>query len=141
MVKRVSWLSITPEPERELPQAVATLRHGHLPPTAAVDSERERIEHLVLHGRQRDWLAYLHDVIRLIERALLEDDPELARARTRATAVVANHHNLLLALPGRAAERTAVDRARLSELAEDLNTTNPAKEANEHDDIPHEWRT
>jgi len=121
MVKRVSWLSITPEPERELPQAVATLRHGHLPPPAAVDAERERIERLVLHGRQRDWLAYLHGVIGLIERALPADDPELARARTRATAVLANHHNLLLALPGRAAERTAADRARLSELAEDHN--------------------
>ena len=121
MVKRVSWLSITPEPERELPQAVATLRHGHRPPPGAVESERQRIEQLVLHGRQRDWLAYLHGVIGLIERALPADDPELARARTRATAVLANHHNLLLALPGRAAERTAADRARLSELAEDQN--------------------
>ena len=138
MVKRVSWLSITPEPERELPRAVATLRHGRLPPPAAVDSERERIEQLVLHGRQRNWLAYLHGVIGLIERALPEGDPELARARARATAVLANHHNLLLALPGPGAERTAADRARLSELAEDLNTTNHAKETNEHDDIPHE---
>ena len=29
MVKRASWLSITPEPERELPEAVATLAAGH----------------------------------------------------------------------------------------------------------------
>ena len=121
MAKRVSWLSITPEPERELPQAVATLRRGHRPPPEAVAVERERVEQLVLHGRQRDWLAYLHGVIGLIERALPEEDPELGRARVRATAVLANHHNLLLALPGRGAERTAADRARLSELAEDGN--------------------
>lgn len=116
MVKRVSWLSITPEPERELPNAVATLRHGHHPPPEAVESERARIEQLVLRGRQREWLAYLHDVIDLIERAAPGDDPELTRARTRATVVLANHHNLLLALPGGTARRVAADRARLSEL-------------------------
>ncbi len=29
MVKGVTWLSVTPEPERELPAAVATLELGH----------------------------------------------------------------------------------------------------------------
>jgi hypothetical protein len=120
MVKRASWLSVTPEPERELPGAVATLRHGRRAPPEAVESERGRIEQLVLRGRQREWLSYLHGVVELIERTSPGVDPELARARWRATVVLANHHNLLLALPGRAAERTASDRARLSELAEDL---------------------
>jgi hypothetical protein len=127
MVKRVSWLSITPEPERELPRAVATLRHGHHPPPSSVDFERQRIEQLVLRGRQREWLAYLHGVIGLIEHALPGDDPEVTRARMRATAVLANHHNLLLALPGGTAERAAADRARLSELAEDQNPSKPRK--------------
>ena len=120
MVKRASWLSVTPEPERELPEAVAVLRHGRRPPAEAVTAERERIERLVLHGRQREWLAYLHGVIGLIEHALPGDDPAVTNARTRATAVLANHHNLLLGLPGRAAERTASDRARLTELPDDL---------------------
>jgi len=119
MVKRASWLSVTPEPERELPEAVAVLRHGRRPPPEAVTAERERIERLVLHGRQREWLSYLHEVVELLERPV-DGDEQLARARTRATIVLANHHNLLLGLPGRAAERTASDRARLSKLAGDL---------------------
>jgi hypothetical protein len=127
MVKRVSWLSVTPEPERELPEAVATLRHGRRPSPDAIDSERDRIERLVLHGRQREWLFYLHSVVELIERTPAQDDTELGQARSRATAVLANHHNLLLALPGRAAERTTADRARLSELVDHLIPPSPRK--------------
>ena len=126
MVKRASWLSVTPEPERELPEAVATLRLGRRPPPEAVTAERERVERLVLRGSQREWLTYLHDVVELLERPVDGDD-QLARARARATIVLANHHNLLLGLPGRAAERTASDRERLSKLADDLPPSSPAK--------------
>jgi hypothetical protein len=119
MVKRVSWLSVTPEPERELPEAVATMRHGRLASPEAVAAERDRIERLILYGRQREWLAYLHEVVELLERPA-NGDEQLARARARATVVLANHHNLLLGLPGRAAQRTESDRARLSKLADDL---------------------
>jgi hypothetical protein len=38
------------------------------------------------------------------------------RARSRAVAVIANHHNLLLAHPGAGARMTAGDRIRLQEL-------------------------
>ena len=105
MVKRASWLSVTPEPERELPQAVATLRPDAGAGAAAVARERERIERLVLRGSQRRWLAYLHEVVELIDRRAGDGDPDVARARARATAVIANHHNLLLgaARPGRGA--------------------------------------
>jgi hypothetical protein len=127
MVKRVSWLSVTPEPERELPAAVATLRHGRAAPPDAVALERDRIERLVLHGHQREWLSYLHGVVDLIERSSAEGNRELVCARARATVVLANHHNLLLALPGGAAERTAADRARLSELADDLTDLSSRK--------------
>jgi hypothetical protein len=120
VVKRALWLSITPEPERELPEAVATLAHGGVPPADAVVRERARIERLVMRGSERQWLAYLRGVVELIDNgAGAEDpdraqDPDVARARDRARAVIANHHNLLLALPGRAAARTAGDRARLA---------------------------
>ena len=63
MVKRASWLSVTPEPERELPEAVATLSAGHRAGGQAVERERERVERLVLHGSQRRWLDYLHQVV------------------------------------------------------------------------------
>jgi hypothetical protein len=116
MVKRASWLSVTPEPERELPEAVATLAVGHRADAQAIARERDRIERLVLHGSQRRWLAYLHHVVELIDSTASVNNPDVARARTRATAVVANHHNLLLALPGTGAARTAADRATLARL-------------------------
>jgi len=116
MVKRVPWLSVTPEPERELPAVVATLARGGHPTDEALAAETARIEHLVLHGNQRSWLQYLHHVVELIESRSDDSDPEVTQAREVAIAVISNHHNLLLALPGRGARRTEPDRRRLSEL-------------------------
>jgi hypothetical protein len=125
MVKRASWLSVTPEPERELPQAVATLAARRRPPVAAVDRERARIERLVLRGGQRRWLSYLHEVVELIDDTALDDDHDVARARARATAVVFNHHNLLLALAGPGAALTAGDRARLQHISDSSPQATP----------------
>jgi hypothetical protein len=120
MVKRASWLSVTPEPERELPEAVATLTSGRRAPPQAVAAERARIERLVLRGSQRRWLDYLHRVVELIDGPAVtgnpDVDPDVDRARSRARAVIANHHNLLLGLPGAGARLTATDRARLAAL-------------------------
>jgi hypothetical protein len=121
MVKGASWLSITPEPERELPEAVATLACGARADQAAVASETARIERLVLYGSERRWNAYLHRVVELIEERRDESDPDVSRARARAARVIENHHNLLLALPGQGAQRTEADRQRLVQL---LATTN-----------------
>jgi hypothetical protein len=125
MVKRASWLSVTPEPERELPLAVATLAAGRRPPAAAVDRERARIERLVLRGGQRRWLSYLHEIVELIDDTALDDDPDVSRARARAAAVISNHHNLLLALPGPGAALTAGDRTRLRHIADSARQTTP----------------
>jgi hypothetical protein len=114
MVKRAVWLSITPEPERLLPRAVATLRHGSPAPDDLVATERARIERLLLHGRQRQWLEYLHGVVELIDRSAVSGEEPVREARELAAAVVANHHHLLLGLPGRAAQLTASDRTRLA---------------------------
>jgi hypothetical protein len=116
MVKRATWLSITPEPERELPAAVATLAAGHRAEATAVAAEQARIERIVMRRGQRRWLRYLHDVVELIERRTQSVDPEVRRAGERARRVIANHHNLLLGLPGRGARVTAGDRARLAEF-------------------------
>ena len=116
MVKRASWLSIPPEPERELPAAVATLSAGHRAGPAAIAAEQARIERLILHGGRRRWLAYLHDVVDLIAAENGSDDPDVAAARERATKVIANHHNLLLGLPGDGARLTAIDASRLRAL-------------------------
>ena len=98
MVKRASWLSITPEPERELPEAVATLARGGVPTDALVAREAARIERLVLRGTERQWHRYLRGVAELIERNAAATDPAVVRARERAAAVISNHDNLMLAL-------------------------------------------
>jgi hypothetical protein len=121
MVKRAPWLSVTPEPERELPEAVATLRCGAAAAAEAVAEETARIERLVLRGSERRWDSYLHDVVSLIDQRAGDADPDVARAREVAIAVISNHHNLLLALPGRGARRTESDRRRLSELLATIN--------------------
>ena len=119
MVKGASWLSITPEPERELPAAVATLSSGTAASRAEVAAETARIERLILHGSQREWLRYLHRVLELIEQRARDEDPGVRQARALATAVISNHHNLLLALPGRGAQISAADRAKLAQLTTD----------------------
>jgi hypothetical protein len=119
MVRAATWLSITPEPERDLPRAVATLTYGTDPPAAAVTTETERIEGLILRGSQRAWLAYLHGVVELIDRRAHDPDEDVQSARACATAVISNHHNLLLGLRGRGAELTASDRAHLMRLVTD----------------------
>lgn len=121
MVRAATWLSITPEPERELPEAVATLNHGGMPLPAQVAAENERIERVILRGSERSWLGYLHGVVELIDRRAHDPDPDVQRARTRAAAVISNHHNLLLGLRGRGAELTASDRGHLTRLVADTN--------------------
>jgi hypothetical protein len=114
--RRGSWLSLTPEPERELPRLVATLRYGRRPPPEVVAAEETRVNRLVLRGGGAAWLPYLHRVVELLDTDS-PADPAVASARARAIEVLANHHNLLLGLPGRAARRTAEDRVRLEALA------------------------
>jgi hypothetical protein len=89
------WLSITPEPERELPRAIATLRAGGPPEAALVDRETARAEAIVLRGTRRAWRRYLAEAHALAEAA---DDPALAEARAVVEDVVGNHNNLELAL-------------------------------------------
>jgi hypothetical protein len=117
MVKRSVWLSITPEPEAELPAAVATLRSGGPANAWQVDEEAGRIARLITRSGQRSWLRYLRGVLTLIESRAGSPDPAVRRAAVRAAAVLSNHHNLLLALPGAGARRTEGDRARLDRLA------------------------
>jgi hypothetical protein len=81
-----------------------------------VAAEAARIERLVLQGSQRDWNRYLHRAVELIEERRDDPDPDVIRARRLAAGVIANHHNLLLALPGRGAQRTEADRRRLAQL-------------------------
>jgi hypothetical protein len=82
-----AWLSITPEPERELPDAVAALRPG-----GSVEAERARVERLVVRGSRRAWSAYLAEAARLAR------DAPPGEARSVVLDVIENHDNLKLGL-------------------------------------------
>jgi hypothetical protein len=112
-----AWLSLTPEPERELPASVAVLRAAGPATAEAVESERARVERLVVRARSRAWLEYMREVVDLIDNSADNEDPEVERARAVALEVVRNHHGLLLGLPGRAADSTADERERLDAAA------------------------
>ena len=97
---RRQWLALTPEPERELPRAVATLRAEGVPDPGAVDRERARVERLVVRARRGAWLRYVNEVVELIERIGPSADGEVERARRLAGEVVHNHDALLKAWNG-----------------------------------------
>ena len=92
---RHRWLSITPEPELELPEALATLRAGGPPPADLVELERVRAERLVLRGTRRAWRRYLADALVLARNS---QGVEVAEARAVVEDVVHNHNQLELAL-------------------------------------------
>ena len=89
------WLSITPEPESELPRAIATLRSGGPPPPALVERESARAEALVLRGSRRAWRRYLAEALALADSS---HDPAVQVARALVEDVIHNHDNLELAL-------------------------------------------
>jgi hypothetical protein len=95
---RHAWLSITPEPERELPAAIATLRAGRAPSDSAVELERRRAERLVTRGSRRAWTAYIGEAAELARAA--DGEGEVAEARALVLDVIDNHDNLRLGLPG-----------------------------------------
>jgi hypothetical protein len=95
---RHAWLSITPEPERELPVAIATLRAGGAPSDSEVELERRRVERLVTRGSRRAWTAYIADAAALARTTAGEGD--VADARAVVLEVIDNHDNLRLGLPG-----------------------------------------
>jgi hypothetical protein len=95
---RHAWLSITPEPERELPAAIATLRAGGVPTESEVELERRRVEGLITRGSRRAWTAFVADAAALARAT--DGEGELAEARALVLDVIDNHDNLTLGLPG-----------------------------------------
>ncbi|MFI8823764.1 hypothetical protein [Streptomyces sp. NPDC053431] len=84
--RHLDWLGLTPEPERELPEAVAVLRaSAQATPHPTADrarlaaAERRRVEHLVLRGSRRGWLRYLAEVTALVTAVTARLDEPGAR--------------------------------------------------------------
>ncbi|MCJ1676310.1 hypothetical protein MTF65_02850 [Streptomyces sp. APSN-46.1] len=121
--RRLDWLGLTPEPERELPAAVAALRtpshpppkEPALPPEPAlpapsaelVAAERRRLERLILRGSRRSWLRYLAEVAELVTAVAGGPGQGDRAAALLAGEVVLDHHRMLIGLPGTGYARTA----------------------------------
>ncbi|MER6029792.1 hypothetical protein [Streptomyces sp. NPDC001851] len=123
------WLGLTPEPEKELPAAVAALRAPATgrPPAALVTAERRRVERLVLRGTQRGWLRYLREVTALVVDAAAASPTTDPGPALLAGEVVLDHHHMLIGLPGAAYARTAPQRRALERaLAHLRDRTRPA---------------
>ena len=97
---RKQWLSLTPEPERELPRIVATLRANRAPDPEAIERERERIERLVVRARRGAWLGYLDEIGDMVEHTGPGAEGEVERARRVAQEILNNHDALLNAWNG-----------------------------------------
>jgi hypothetical protein len=112
-----AWLSLTPEPERELPAALAVLRARGPASPELLDAERTRAERVVLHGSEAAYLSWLAEAAGLAAAAQASADAGQARADddvARAAAVVrdvvGNQAGLLLGLPGGGDRRDGVRR-------------------------------
>ncbi|MFG2751503.1 hypothetical protein [Streptomyces xanthophaeus] len=147
--RRLDWLGLTPEPERELPEAVAALRAstkgatapGPQDPTgpeaeagpaadadadaeaeaeAEADAERRRLERLILRGSRHSWLRYLSEVTDLVTAVAAGTQPGDPDAALLAAEVVLDHHHMLIGLPGPGYGRTAADRVALESAVRTL---------------------
>lgn len=98
---RSAWLSVTPEPERDLPAALATLRARGAPAPQAVEHERARAQRLVLRGTERRWLAWVAEAEVLAQAGRADADPAVRRAAALVADVASNHRALRLGLPRR----------------------------------------
>ncbi|MFI8389066.1 hypothetical protein [Streptomyces sp. NPDC085540] len=126
--RRLDWLGLTPEPERELPTAVAALRassHGASvgPPLHDLAAEeRRRVERLILRGSRHSWLRYLAEVTDLVTGVAAGSRSGDRAAALLAGEVVLDHHRMLIGLPGPGYGRTAQDRTALERAVRTLRT-------------------
>ncbi|MFC4611261.1 hypothetical protein ACFO9E_26205 [Streptomyces maoxianensis] len=120
------WLGLTPEPERELPSAVAALRTRDTDTDTVASgpatAERLRVEGLILHGNRRSWLRYLSEVTSLVTSVADGSLPGDRGAALLAGEVVLDHHRMLIGLPGSGYDRTAADRRALEQAVRALRT-------------------
>ncbi|MGW2646285.1 hypothetical protein ACWC2T_15510 [Streptomyces sp. NPDC001393] len=125
--RSLQWLGLTPEPEQELPAAVAALRAPSAgpPPSALITAERRRIERLVLRGTQRGWLRYLREVADLVVEAA--DRPSTADPGPALLAgqVLLDHHRMLIGLSGPGYVGTATQRRDLERALAHLRARRP----------------
>ncbi|KOU80858.1 MULTISPECIES: hypothetical protein [unclassified Streptomyces] len=133
--RRLDWLGLTPEPERELPTAVAALRASSRTeptvrparprdrtPEELAAAERRRVERLILRGSRHSWLRYLAEVTDLVTGVAAGSRSGDPAAALLAGEVVLDHHRMLIGLPGPGYGRTAAARTALESAVRALRT-------------------
>ncbi|MEU2155287.1 hypothetical protein ABZ532_09715 [Streptomyces sp. NPDC019396] len=129
--RSLTWLGLTPEPERELPSTVAALRSpasdADMTAPGLAAAERRRVERLILHGTERSWLRYLAEVTDLVTAVASGARRGDRAAALLAGEVVLEHHRMLIGLPGTGYGRTAADRRALETAVSSLRRTSPAR--------------
>lgn len=114
--RKLLWLALTPEPERELPAVVARLRGR-----GEDSGERRRVDRLILRGTRRSWRRYLDEVTGLALAAAAAPGADATAALTAAE-VVLDHHRMLIGLPGGDYAATAGSRKELERVVAELHT-------------------
>jgi hypothetical protein len=114
---RDRWLFLTPEAEAELPSAVAAMAAALGERGRAEEDERSSLERIVVDGGYPEWLAYLRDRRKLLER-YVERQGEDALSRHVAD-VLMNHWLLALTVPGQEPEAQA-ERSRVGAIVRKL---------------------
>ncbi len=114
---RDRWLFLTPEAEAELPSAVAALAAALGEQGRAEEDERSSLERIVVDGGYPEWLAYLRDRRKLLER-YVDRQGEDALSRHVAD-VLMNHWLLALTVPGQEPE-AETERSRVGAIVRKL---------------------
>jgi hypothetical protein len=115
---RDRWLFLTPESEAVLPSAVAALAAALGERGRAESDERAVLERIVLHGGYGEWLEYLRERRKLLERYVERHGADPLAAHVAD--VLMNHWLLALTVPGQEAA-AAAERARMGDLARRLD--------------------
>ena len=112
------WLFLTPEPEAELPRAMAelALALGETAPSA--EQHADTVEAIIVDGEYSTWLAYMVEQRELLDRYLVRFGAD--ERAGRVVDVINNHHQLALTVPDDAGVGDA-ERERVAELMRQIH--------------------
>jgi hypothetical protein len=118
-----AWLSLTPEPERHLPQLLALLARDAAPSGRRLRAEQTAMTRLVLRGTPRRWRRYLDQATSqavAVAHGASDGDPHTTELALAVVEIVLEHDRMLIGLPGRAYRRTAGRRRLLRQAQQTL---------------------
>lgn len=112
------WLFLTPEPEAELPRAMAGLSVALGEPAPSAQTQADRVEEIIVTGTYEAWLAYMVEQRELLERYLVRFGAD--ERAGHVVDVINNHHQLALTVPD-ARGVGDTERERVAELMREIH--------------------